>query len=93
MSENEWTCEVWQSAYGHLANKRTWLYYSGKSKPFDLLWSRIKGTHQIGFYDQRGKQKNKPTLSGKKASATPVMFRDALIKLAIESNPTNNEGE
>lgn len=79
--DNEYVCEVWQSAYGHLANKRTWLFYKGE-KPFELRWDRPKGTHQIGFYDQRGKDKNKPTLSGRKASATPVEFRDELIKLA-----------
>ena len=81
-SKSEWTCEVWQSAYGHRANKRTWLYYVGKTPPFDLDWSRPKGTHQIGFHDQRGKDRNKPTISGKAASATPPAFRDVLIRLA-----------
>jgi hypothetical protein len=81
-SKSEWTCEVWQSAYGHRANKRTWLYYVGKTPPFDLDWSRPKGTHQIGFHDQRGKDRNKPTISGKAASATPTAFRDVLIRLA-----------
>jgi len=79
---NEWVCEVWQSAYGHLARKRTWLFYHGKNAPFDLCWERKNGSHQIGFHDQRGKEKNKPTLSGKKASETPKMFRDALLELA-----------
>lgn len=78
-----WVCEVWQSAYGHRANKATWLYYKGKSKPFDLRWDRPKGTHQIGFYDQRGKSKNKPTLSKREANATPIEFRDELLKLAL----------
>ena len=77
-----WVCEVWQSAYGHKANKATWLYYYGKRKPFDLIWERPKGTHQIGQHDQRGKLKNKPTISGKEASRTPIKFRDELIKLA-----------
>lgn len=81
MRQGEWTCEVWQSAYGHKARKRTWLYYVGP-KPADLNWDRKDGSHQIGFHDQRGKEKNKPTISGKAASATPPAFRDALIRLA-----------
>ena len=81
--DNYWVCEVWQSAYGHRANKATWLYYVGKNKPFELNWERTKGTHQIGFQDQRGKSKNKPTLSKNEANATPVLFRDELIRLAV----------
>lgn len=77
-----WVCEVWQSAYGHRANKATWLYYVGEKKPYSLDWSRIKGTHQIGFQDQRGKARNKPTLTKKEANATPIKFRDLLIDLA-----------
>ena len=77
-----WVCEVWQSAYGHRANKATWLYYRGAWKPFDLRWDRPRGSHQVGFHDQRGKARNKPTLGKKEASATPVIFRDALIRLA-----------
>ena len=33
-----------------------------------------------------GKKKNKPTLSGKKASATPPSFRSELVELARKSN-------
>jgi hypothetical protein len=80
-----YVCEVWQSAYGHKANKATWLYYSGELKPFDLDWRKPKGEYQIGFHDQRGKGRNKKTLSGKKASETPARFRDILIKLARAS--------
>ena len=76
-----WVCEVWQSAYGHRANKATWLYYVGDDMPFDLNWSRPTGSHQVGFQDQRGKSKNKPTLSKKESNSTPVDFRDALLKL------------
>ena len=83
---NEWVCEVWQSAYGHRANKATWLYYVGVVPPFDLDWRRPKGTHQVGFHDQRGKGKNKPTLSKKEANATPSSFRDALLALALHSS-------
>ena len=80
-----WTCEVWQSAYGHKANKKTWLYYRGAVKPKDPIWDKPKGTHQIGFYDQRGKEKNKPTLSKKEANATPLKFAEYLICLAEEA--------
>lgn len=80
-----WVCEVWQSAYGHKANKATWLYYHGDKKPFDLNWEKPKGMYQIGFHDQRGKSKNKPTLNKKEANATPILFKNELIKLAIYS--------
>ena len=78
----DWVCEVWQSAYGHKARKRTWLLYCGDQMPPDMRWDRPDGTHQIGQHDQRGKERNKPTISGKAASATPPEFRDALIYLA-----------
>lgn len=78
----EWVCEVWQSAYGHKARKRTWLFYVGQNPPKSMKWDKIEGTHQIGQHDQRGKERNKPTISGKAASATPIEFRDALLELA-----------
>jgi hypothetical protein len=72
-----WVCEVWQSAYGHKARKRTWLLYCGDVPPADMDWSREPGTHQCGWFDR-----NKPTLSKRDAKATPPAFRDALIALA-----------
>lgn len=80
-----WVCEVWQSAYGHAARKRTWLYYRGEHEPPELNWERREGTHQIGFHDQRGKAANKPTLNKRDANATPLAFRDELIRLAVFS--------
>lgn len=80
-----WTCEVWQSAYGHKANKRTWLYYKGAKSPEDPLWDRPKGAYQIGQYDKRGKSKNKPTLNKYEANATPKDFMLYLIELAANS--------
>lgn len=82
---HDWVCEVWQSAYGHRANKATWLYYSGTNPPHELRWFRPAGTHQVGFYDQRGKAANKPTLGRREANATPIEFRDDLISLAMAS--------
>lgn len=77
-----WVCEVWQSAYGHRANKATWLFYAGDRPPFELDWSRPIGSHQVGFQDHRGKARNKPTLSKREANATPLAFRDMLLALA-----------
>lgn len=76
-AHTEWTCEVWQSAYGHPARKRTWLFYCGVCPPFNLRWERAPGTHQVGWFDR-----NKPTLSKKDASATPLAFAKELIELA-----------
>lgn len=85
----DYVCEVWQSAYGHRANKKTWLLYKGINPPFELNWDKPRGTHQIGGRDQRGKSKNKPTVGKKEASATPIKFRDELIRLAIHSRVKN----
>lgn len=82
-----WMCEVWQSAYGHRANKATWLYYVGYAKPHDLRWDRPIGSHQIGRHDQRGPAANKPTLGKREANATPPEFRDELIRLARMARP------
>jgi hypothetical protein len=84
-SGDGWVCEVWQSAYGHKANKATWLYFRGHKKPFELNWNRPVGTHQIGYQDKRGKAKNKPTLNKREANSTPIMFRDELLRLALFS--------
>jgi len=86
--DDGWVCEVWQSAYGHRANKATWLYYVGERPPFQLRWERPVGTHQIGFQDQRGKAANKPTLGKKEANATPLEFRDELLRLAMKAHNT-----
>lgn len=73
----DWVCEVWQSAYGHRARKRTWLYVNAREKPAELRWARKPGTAQCGWFDRI-----KPTLSKREASATPAAFRDALLDLA-----------
>jgi len=77
-----WVCEVWQSAYGHRANKRTWLYCCGTNFPMHPKWERKIGSHQVGFHDRRGKSRNKPTLSKREANATPPEFAAYLVQLA-----------
>lgn len=75
-----WTCEVWQSAYGHLARKRTWLFYCGDQPPIEADWRRAPGTHQCGWFDRL-----KPTLGKKEASRTPIAFARFLVALARHS--------
>lgn len=81
----EWVCEVWQSAYGHPARKRTWLFYCG-SRPPELDWRRLTGTHQVGWQFTgtacRGESARRKPLGKRAASATPPAFRDALLQLA-----------
>lgn len=72
-----WVCEVWQSAYGHPARKRTWLLAVVPDRPPELDWSRKGGTHQVGWFDRK-----KPTLGKKAASSTPPAFRDVLLNIA-----------
>ena len=92
-ASDEWVCEVWQSAYGHRANKATWIYYVGGARPADFDWSRPVGSHQVGFHDQRGKSRNKPTLPRREANATPAPFRDLLLALARTAQPFAAPGE
>jgi hypothetical protein len=73
---DEYVCEVWQSAYGHRARKRTWLLYVG-APPHELKWHARPGEAQVGWFDR-----NKPTLSKREAIATPHEFRDELLSLA-----------
>lgn len=80
-----WVCEVWQSAYGHRANKATWLVYAGALEPMELDWSRPVGSHQCGYQDQRGKARNKPTLPKREASESPLPFAQLLIELAANA--------
>lgn len=90
-SRRGWVCVVWQSAYGHRANKATWLYYVGRMPPFDLDWARPRAECQIGFPDQRGRAANKPTLSKHEANATPLLFREALLCLVKHSQSEPSE--
>jgi hypothetical protein len=76
---DEYVCEVWQSTYGHRARKRTWLLYVGHEPPA-MRWNARPGEAQVGWFDR-----NKPSLSKREASATPVEFRDALIEMARSS--------
>lgn len=82
-----WVCEVWQSAYGHPAHKRTWLLYVGKRSPFPLDWRRDKSlaTHQVGGGIHTG-NRSLPRLSQDITHLTPPGFADVLIALSMFSS-------
>lgn len=80
VGKNQWVTEVWQSAYGHRARKRTWLYYVGSNRPEPMLALRRKGTHRCGRVRKPGQ--GPLTLGPGDASRTPKAFAEALIALA-----------
>lgn len=82
---NEWVCEVWQSAYGHLARKKTWLFYCGDTPPAEARWTRNPGSHQVGWFDR-----SKPTLGKKEASMTTLAFAEFLVSLAENARLRRN---
>lgn len=79
MGERAWVAEVSQSAYGHEARKRTWLYYVGETPPPSLDWRDVEGTAWVG---NDGSANAKRHLSKAEAKRTPLAFRDALLGLA-----------
>ena len=82
---NLWTCEVWQSAYGHPCHKRTWLLYVG-NPPADLVWTQDKSlaTHQVGGGIHTG-NRSKPRLKQSQTHLSPPLFAAALLSLARNS--------
>jgi hypothetical protein len=84
-----WVCEVWQSVYGHLASKATWLVYVGARPPFELNWARTPGTHAVSgdAKKRRAAANPPPRLSGAQNLATPEAFALELIRLATWSLP------
>jgi hypothetical protein len=75
-----WVTECSQSAYGHRARKRTWLYYVGPPPPL-LDWSDDAGSAWVSWGDHRT-YPDAPRLSKREAKATPEPFRDLLLSLA-----------
>jgi hypothetical protein len=80
VAPGEWVCEVWQSAYGHVAAKRTWLLYVGP-QPIELNWRRERGTHQIGGGVHTG-NRLLPRCPSSQAHLTPLAFAEVLVALA-----------
>jgi hypothetical protein len=79
--DDGWVTEVSQSAYGHPARKRTWLYYVGDA-PASLNWRDPRGSVVVGAGIHSGQAAGRGRLDGAQASATPEEFRKVLLSLA-----------
>lgn len=92
----EWVAEVWQSAYGHRARKRTWLYAVTPAPPV-LRRDAVQGSAQIGRQftgpNCRGERARRPPLGKREASATPHEFRDFLLSVARSAGPAQSDTE
>jgi hypothetical protein len=75
-----WVTEVSQSAYGHPARKRTWLYLVGE--PFPLNWRDPRGDKVVGAGIHSGEAAGRGRLTPDEALGTPIAFRDELLELA-----------
>lgn len=79
--DGAWSCEVAQNAYGHQAQKLTWLYYIGDNAPPLLDWSRPEPQAYVSYAANHGNKAMK-RLTKKQAKATPIAFRDLLLSIA-----------
>lgn len=83
-----WVTEVSQSAYGHRARKRTWLYFVGDEEPPVLDWRDVPGDAVIGGGINSGECVGRPKIEKSEAIRTPDAFRELLISLARTSRVT-----
>jgi hypothetical protein len=72
--------EVSQSAYGHAARKRTWLYLVGD--PVTLDWRDVDGEGVVGAGVHSGQSAGRKRVDGYVARSTPLAFRDVLLDMA-----------
>lgn len=75
-----WVCEVSQCAYGHAAEKLTWLFAVVRD-PMPLNWARLKPSATVSNLTNHG-DSGLPRLTKKQASRTPEAFRDMLLSIA-----------
>jgi hypothetical protein len=79
------TAEISQSAYGHPARKRTWLYYVGPTPPA-LEWHEPESAVSVSDFGPGNTRRRgddwKPGVQYAEASATPAPFRDVLLEAA-----------
>lgn len=85
-----WSCYVEQCKYGHPAKKATWLYCYGIENPPSLKWGLTPDGECKSLVSWCGNKvkrtPDRPRLGKKAAIATPVEFRDELIKIALSSH-------
>ena len=93
-----WTCCVEQGHYGHRARKATWLYCAGVNELPLLSWGKAEGKQRLdnGYHTraERSAGNGFERISKARsqiAKATPIQFRDLLIKIA--ENAKMNKGK
>lgn len=81
-----WVCSVEQGNYGHKTSKATWLYAVAPASALPILdWSKGSMDGQgswLGLSSDGLRKTNRPKLSDKERSATPIKFREILISIA-----------
>lgn len=76
-----WVAEVAQSAYGHRALKRTWLYARCQARPADLDWSQPVALARVSEANGTSR-KLVERMSRRERIRTPLSFRDVLLEIA-----------
>ena len=87
VGENEWTCEVEQGHYGHVARKKTWLLAVAPQKPHDLIWGPSEQRLPAKRLAERGYESARrcgavANQSSRQRQRTPHAFRDLLLSIA-----------
>lgn len=93
-----WTCYVEQGHYGHFSRKPTWLYACGVELP-ELIWGKApQRLHPVAL-ERYGYEKARrigvvAMIGGKDKTkireATPVPFRDLLLRIAGLDSPVDS---
>lgn len=80
-TDGYYVAEVNQAAYGHRAEKRTWLLYVGTRMPAGMNWTRAAG-QMVVTKSRRLDPKTVKQMPHAERSITPPAFAEALIQLA-----------
>jgi hypothetical protein len=83
---DRWVAYVEQRHYGHVAKKPTWLYCSGVACPPTLDRRRTRDNESEALVSWCGNRvksgEKRPRIGHRRASRTPVAFRDLLLRIA-----------